>query len=410
MTDNRLIDKLDNDNIPVFNVSEITDEIRNLLEDNYPYLKIKGEISGVTKAKSGHVYLTLKDEKNNISAVIWAGILKDLLIQPKNGDEVICSGRITTFTRYSSNYNLIIDAIAYEGEGQLEKKKEELRKKLEKEGLFDEKYKKKIPFIPNLIGIITSKSGAVRYEMDDTINERFPVKRELYPVSVQGKAAVREIISAIEYFNNRKIKGIKADVLIIARGGGSIEDLWCFNDEEICRAVFNSKIPIISAIGHAPDTTLIDYVADCSAATPTEAAVIVVPIKKELIEKLNKIFKRFNKAISDFLNEKSKNLQLNFSKLKTPYQIYDQKQKEYIQNIKRFENSVKFNVENKKSKLKSLTSQLEIASPRNILKRGYVYVKNLKNDSYLKSINDINGEINIKIGFHDGIIKATTKK
>ena len=188
------------------------------------------------------------------------------------------------------------------------------------------------------------------------------------------------------------------------------EDLWCFNDEEICRAVFNSKIPIISAIGHAPDTTLIDYVADCSAATPTEAAVIVVPIKKELIEKLNKIFKRFNKAISDFLNEKSKNLQLNFSKLKTPYQIYDQKQKEYIQNIKRFENSVKFNVENKKSKLKSLTSQLEIASPRNILKRGYVYVKNLKNDSYLKSINDINGEINIKIGFHDVIIKATTKK
>ncbi len=300
MTDNKLIDELNNDNIPIFNVSELTNEIRDLLENKYPYVKIKGEISGVTQAKSGHVYLKLKDEKNNIKGVIWAGILSNLLIQPKDGDEVICSGRITTYTGFTSEYQLNIESISYEGEGQLLKKKEEIRVKLEKEGLFKGKYKKEIPFIPKMIGVITSKSGAVLHEMEKIINERFSVNRSLYPVTVQGKAAVKEITSAIEFFNNTKIEGIKADVLIIARGGGSIEDLWCFNDEELCRSIFNSKIPIISAIGHEPDTTLVDYVADYRAATPSEAAVKVVPVRKELINKLNKNFERFQKALFNF--------------------------------------------------------------------------------------------------------------
>ena len=410
MTDNRLIDKLDNDNIPVFNVSEITNEIRNLLENKYPYVKIKGEISGVTQAKSGHVYLKLKDEKNNIKGVIWAGILQDLLIQPKDGDEVICSGRITTYTGYTSEYQLNIDSIAYEGEGQLLKKKEELRKKLEKEGLFDDKHKKKLPYIPNLIGIITSKSGAVLHEIEKIIHERFSVNRRLYPVTVQGKAAVGEIVSAIEYFNNTKIEGIKADVLIIARGGGSIEDLWCFNDEELCRSVFDSKIPIISAIGHEPDTTLIDYVADYQAATPSEAAVKVVPVRKELIDKLNKIFERFEKGLFNFLNKKSDNLKQNFSKLPTPHQIFNQKKKEYTQIAKRFGNSIKVFIKSKEDKLENLSGKLEIASPKNILKRGYTYIKNLKNDSYIKSINDITDKTDIKIRFHDGTIEAITKK
>ena len=410
MTDNRLIDKLDNDNIPVFNVSEITNEIRNLLENKYPYVKIKGEISGVTQAKRGHVYLKLKDEKNNIKGVIWAGILQDLLIQPKDGDEVICSGRITTYTGYTSEYQLNIDSIAYEGEGQLLKKKEELRKKLEKEGLFDDKHKKKLPYIPNLIGIITSKSGAVLHEIEKIIHERFSVNRRLYPVTVQGKAAVGEIVSAIEYFNNTKIEGIKADVLIIARGGGSIEDLWCFNDEELCRSVFDSKIPIISAIGHEPDTTLIDYVADYQAATPSEAAVKVVPVRKELIDKLNKIFERFEKGLFNFLNKKSDNLKQNFSKLPTPHQIFNQKKKEYTQIAKRFGNSIKVFIKSKEDKLENLSGKLEIASPKNILKRGYTYIKNLKNDSYIKSINDITDKTDIKIRFHDGTIEAITKK
>tara|TARA_B100000029_G_scaffold476009_1_gene519798 strand:+ start:12941 stop:14176 length:1236 start_codon:yes stop_codon:yes gene_type:complete len=410
MTDNKLIDDLNSDNIPIFNVSEITNEIRDLLENKYPYVKIKGEISGVTQAKSGHVYLKLKDEKNNIKGVIWAGILKDLLIQPKDGDEVICSGRITTYTGYTSEYQLNIESIAYEGEGQLLKKKEEIKVKLEKEGLFDDKYKKEIPFIPKLLGIITSKSGAVLYEMEKIINERFSVNRRLYPVTVQGKAAVREIVSAIKYFNNEKIEGVKADVLIIARGGGSIEDLWCFNDEELCRAVFDSKIPIISAIGHEPDTNLIDFVADRRAATPSEAAVIVVPVRKELKDKLSKTFEIFKRSLSNFFKEKSMNLKQIFNNLLTPGQIYIQQKKEYIQIVKRFNNSVKVSILSKDNELKNFSKVLEVVSPKNILKRGYAYIKDLKRDIYIKSVNDIKDKTNIKIRFHDGTIEAITKK
>ena len=410
MTDNKLIDELNNDNIPIFNVSELTNEIRDLLENKYPYVKIKGEISGVTQAKSGHVYLKLKDEKNNIKGVIWAGILSNLLIQPKDGDEVICSGRITTYTGFTSEYQLNIESISYEGEGQLLKKKEEIRVKLEKEGLFKGKYKKEIPFIPKMIGVITSKSGAVLHEMEKIINERFSVNRSLYPVTVQGKAAVKEITSAIEFFNNTKIEGIKADVLIIARGGGSIEDLWCFNDEELCRSIFNSKIPIISAIGHEPDTTLVDYVADYRAATPSEAAVKVVPVRKELKNKLNKNFEIFQKALFNFFKEKSLNLDHSFNNLPTPNQIYFQKKKEYIQIMKRFNSIAKVFISFKEKELKNLSKLLEVVSPKNILKRGYTYVKDLKNDTYIKSINKIKDKTNIKIRFHDGIIQAITKK
>ncbi|PPR35513.1 MAG: Exodeoxyribonuclease 7 large subunit [Alphaproteobacteria bacterium MarineAlpha6_Bin3] len=406
MTDNKLIDDLNNDNIPIFNVSKITKEIRNLLENKYSYVKIKGEFSKI-KLWNGHIFTSLKEGEEVIDVVIWKNKLAQLEIEPKEGDEVVCSGSISA---KNSKYQLVLDRIAYEGEGQLLKKKEELKKKLQKEGLFEDKHKKKLPYIPNLIGIITSKSGSVLHEMEKIINERFSVNRILYPVTVQGKILVKEIISAIEYFNNSRIKGVKADVLIIARGGGSIEDLWYFNDEDLCRAVFNSKIPIISAIGHEPDTNLIDYVADHRAATPSEAAVIVVPDRKELVDKLNKIFERFQKALLNFFKEKSVNIEQNFNKLRTPQQVYIQKKKESAQIMKRYKNVAKIFISSKEEKLKNLSKLLEIVSPDNILKRGYTYIKDSKSDTYIKNAIDIKSKLNIKIKFHDGTVEAITKK
>ena len=410
MTDNKLIDRLDNDNIPVFSVSEITSEITNLLEDRYSYVKIKGEISGETGDRYPEIYFKLKDEKNVISAIIKRNKIPLLKLLPKDGLEVVCTGKITAYTKRDSNFQIDIDSISLEGEGQLLKMKEELRKKLEKEGLFDIKHKKEIPFIPSTIGIITSSSGAVIHEMEKIISERFSVPRKLYSVAVQGKAAVNEIVSAIKYFNSTKIESTKADVLIIARGGGSIEDLWCFNDEDLVRSVFDSKIPIISAIGHEPDTNLIDFVADIRAATPTEAAEIVVPDRKELLLKLEKCFKNFENGHIRFYNNKKDILEKNFNQLKKPDQLLNLKKEIFFKIKERFFNAEKNFQHSKKDRLKNIIGKFNIGSHQNTLKRGYTYIKNLKNDLFVKNAKEIKDKTNIKITFHDGIIKAITKK
>ena len=322
MADNKLIDKLDNDNIPVFSVSEITSEITGLLEAKYSYVKIKGEISGETGNKYPEIYFTLKDEENVISAIIKRNKIPHLKFLPEDGLEVICTGKITAYTKRDSKFQIDVDSISVQGEGQLLKMKEELRKKIEIEGLFDTKYKKDIPFIPNKIGIITSPSGSVIKDMQRIIFERFSVPIELYKATVQGKKAVKDIIEGIKYFNNQS-SILKTDVLIIARGGGSIEDLWCFNNEDLVRSVFNSKIPIISAIGHEPDINIIDYVADISLATPSHAAKKVVPERKELLLRVKNIFKSFENNYSNFFLSKIKNLDYCFSKLQKPDALYN---------------------------------------------------------------------------------------
>ena len=218
--------------------------------------------------------------------------------------------------------------------------KEELRKKLEIEGLFDTKYKKDIPFIPNKIGIITSPSGSVIKDMQRIIFERFSVPIELYKATVQGEKAVRDIIKGIQYFNNQS-NNLRPDVLIIARGGGSIEDLWCFNNEDLVRSVFNSKIPIISAIGHEPDINIIDYVADISLATPSHAAKKVVPEREELILVLKKIFKNFENNYSNFFLNKTKNLDYCFSKLRKPDNLFNLKKDSFSKIEIKFNNSEK---------------------------------------------------------------------
>ena len=352
MTDNKLIDKLENNNIPVFNVSEITKEITNLLEDKYSYVKIKGEISGETGNKYPEIYFTLKDDENVISAIIKRNKIPNLKLFPKDGLEVICTGKITAYTKRDSKFQIDVDSISVEGEGQLLKLKEELRKKLEIEGLFDIKHKKEIPFIPNRIGIITSPSGAVIKDMQRIIFERFSVPIELYPVTVQGGKAVKDIMGAIKYFNDQ-LNSMKTDVLIIARGGGSIEDLWCFNNEDLVRSVFNSKIPIISAIGHEPDINIIDYVADISLATPSHAAKKVVPERGELLLRVKNIFKSFENNYSHFFTNKIKNLDYYFSKLQKPDVLFNFKKESFFKNKVKFFNSEKKFFQLLNDKLKS---------------------------------------------------------
>ena len=409
MGDNKLIDKLDNDNIPVFSVSEITNEITNLLEVKYSYVKIQGEISGETGNKYPEIYFTLKDEENVISAIIKRNKIPYLKLLPEDGLEVICTGKITTYTKRDSKFQIDVDSISVKGEGQLFKMKEELRKKLEIEGLFDTKYKKEIPFIPNKIGIITSPSGSVIRDMERIIFERFSVPIELYKATVQGEKAVKDVVEGIKYFNNQSIN-LKADVLIIARGGGSIEDLWCFNNEKLARAVFNSKIPIISAIGHEPDINIIDYVADLSLATPSHAAKKVVPERKELLLRVKNIFKGFENNYTNFFLSKIKNLDYCFSKLQKPDTLFNFKTDSFFKLKIKFINSEKkfFNLLDEK--LKSIVGKFDIGSHQNTLKRGYAYVKNLKNNLFIKSVKDIKDETSFKITFHDGSIKAISKK
>ena len=409
MTDNKLIDKLDNDNIPVFSESDITQEITGLLETKYSYVKIKGEISGETGNKYPEIYFTLKDNENVISAIIKRNKISNLKFLPEDGLEVICTGKITAYTKRDSKFQIDVDSISVEGEGQLLRMKEELRRKLEDEGLFDVKYKKDIPFIPKKIGIITSPSGSVIKDMQRIIFEKFSVPIELYGATVQGEKAIKEIKDGIEYFNIRTTN-LKPDVLIIARGGGSIEDLWCFNNEQLVRSVFKSEIPIISAIGHEPDINLIDYVADISLATPSHAAKKVVPEREELLLRLKNISDNFINNCSNIFLLKNKNLDLVFNKLKTPNDLFSTAKENLLKIRNKFINSEKFFFDLLRNRLKSEVGKLEIGSHQNTLKRGYTYIKDLKNNLFIKSAKNIKENANLKISFYDGNIKAIAKK
>jgi len=409
MSDNKLIDNLENDNIPVFNVTEITTEITNLLETKYSYIKVKGEISGETGNKYPEIYFSLKDNDNVISAIIKRNKVSFLKLLPKDGLEVICTGKITAYTKRDSKFQIDVDHISVEGEGQLLKIKEELRKKLEKKGWFDSKYKKNLPYIPDNIGIITSPTGSVIKDMQQIIFERFSRKTLLYPVAVQGDKAVEEIVNAVKSFNNQNNLN-KPDVIIIARGGGSIEDLWCFNDEKIIKAVYESNIPIISAIGHEPDINLIDYVADISAVTPSHAAKLVVPERKELVQNLNKQFARFNKNIEFFFNNKIQTVSSAFSSMPKTNVIFSFKKENFNKINKKFKNSDLKLFKVLEDKLHYIISKFNIGSHINTLKRGYTFIRNIKNKSFITASRNIKSSQDISITFYDGTIKAITKE
>ncbi|MCQ2741292.1 MAG: exodeoxyribonuclease VII large subunit, partial [Alphaproteobacteria bacterium] len=293
-----------------FTVSEISYEIKHFVETTFSKVRIKGEIFGAKKADSGHWYLTLKDDNAALSAVIWRGIAATLSFKPEDGLEVIATGKITTFAGKSS-YQLSIESLEIAGTGALLKLLEERKKAFAEEGLFDATHKKPIPFLPETIGVVTSASGAVIRDIIHRVRDRFPSHILLIPTPVQGEGAAEKIATAIRDFNRLdKISNLKKPgVLIVARGGGSLEDLWPFNEECVIRAVYNSEIPVISAVGHETDTMLIDYVADKRAPTPTGAAEFAVPVKTDLQTRINTLTSRLQNGELRYFGEK-KNLLL----------------------------------------------------------------------------------------------------
>ena len=272
-------------NAAEYTVSEIAQAVRRTVEENFDYVRVRGEISGYRgQHSSGHAYFTLKDADASIDAVVWRGSFARLAFKPEEGLEIIASGRLTTFPR-SSKYQIVIENIEPAGAGALMALVEERRKKLAAEGLFAKERKRPLPYLPRVIGVVTSPTGAVIRDILHRLEDRFPTHVVVWPVRVQGDTCAPEVAAAIAGFNALPEDGpiARPDLLIVARGGGSIEDLWGFNEEMVVRAVAASRIPIISAVGHETDTTLIDYAADMRAPTPTAAAEAAVPVRSELI-------------------------------------------------------------------------------------------------------------------------------
>ncbi len=301
-------------NIPEYSVSELSRSIKSSLESKFNRVRVKGEISGLTKANSGHVYFSLKDEDALLSSIIWRSRASVLEVLPEEGLEVIALGKISTYMP-RSNYNFIIENIKFAGEGALLKAVEERKKKLKALGYFELSKKKEIPFIPKTIGIITSPTGAVIEDMKKKIKERYPSNILLWPVAVQGPKSEHDIQKAIKGFNIMKRK---PDVIILARGGGSLEDLIAFNSEEVAKAIFDSNIPLISAVGHETDFSISDLVADIRASTPTAAADLVVPERIELIKKVETTCNFLKKNIENSLNIKHYSLDNICNKLLDP--------------------------------------------------------------------------------------------
>ena len=322
-------------NIPEYQVSQFNRLFRDVIETNFNYVRIKGEISEIKRATRGQLYLTLKDDESILSGVIWDNKKRNLQFNPESGMEVVVTGKITTWSKFKTTYQIDIDKVELAGEGALLKLIEDRKKRLKDKGIFDTVHKCTLPFLPNKIGVITSPTGSVIHDIINRIQDRFPTNIDVWPVAVQGPDASETIIAAIKGFNSDIFQD-KPDVIIIARGGGSAEDLMAFNDEKLAQVVFESTIPIISAIGHETDTTIIDYVSDFRASTPTAAAEKVVPVRIDLDRIIDNLSQRLSYCIQNDFTKYNDQL-INLSKfLKEPnlvITIFKERLKATVENL-----------------------------------------------------------------------------
>lgn len=315
-------------NAPVASVSELSASLKRLVEGEFSRVRVRGEISGFKRAGSGHLYMALKDDSAVLDAVCWRGTAGRLAVNPEDGLEVIATGKLTTYAG-RSKYQIVIESLEIAGEGALLKLLEERRRKLAEEGLFDDDRKQPLPFLPKTIGVVTSPTGAVIRDILHRLQDRFPRHVIVWPVRVQGDTAASEVTKAIEGFNALPAGGPaggdvpRPDLLIVARGGGSIEDLWPFNEENVVRAAAASDIPLISAVGHETDTTLIDYASDRRAPTPTAAAEIAVPVRGELVAQVLDDGRRLVSALGRLLEENRLRVQSAGRGLPDPQSVLD---------------------------------------------------------------------------------------
>ena len=389
-----------------YTVSEISAEIKRLVENSFAYVRVKGEIFGAKRADSGHWYLSLKDENSLLSAVCWRGVANNLPVKIEDGVEVVATGKITTFNGRSS-YQLVIEHLEIAGVGALLKLLEERKQKFLAEGLFDSSHKQKIPYLPKTIGVVTSPTGAVIRDIIHRITDRFPCRIIVWPTAVQGEGSAEKIAQAINGFNSlSEQSGLRPDVLIVARGGGSLEDLWPFNDELVVRAVYNSQIPLISAVGHETDTMLIDYAADVRAPTPTGAAEFAVPVKNELFNSLINMDLRMKTSVYRYFSERKQRLQDIKRGIPSLDQIVMESRQKLDERAERLKLSFLNLVKDKKNQvmlcnfrsqliqnlvktkadaLQNLGLRMESVSVESVLKRGFSWVKDNKNKTVYNS-------------------------
>lgn len=312
----------DKTNATEFTVSEISYAVKSSIEDQFGYVRVRGELGRVSRPASGHIYLDLKDEKAVLNGVIWRGAAAKMSVRPEQGLEVIATGKLTTFPG-QSKYQMVIDRMEPAGAGALMALLEERKKKLAAEGLFAQERKKPIPYLPRVIGVVTSPTGAVIRDILHRVRDRFPVHVLVWPVRVQGETCADEVAAGVCGFNALADRGTipRPDLLIVARGGGSLEDLWGFNEEAPVRAVAESQIPVISAVGHETDVTLIDYVADLRAPTPTGAAEMALPVRSELVATLGDLHLRQSGAVMRMMDRRRSDLRSAARALPQPRDI-----------------------------------------------------------------------------------------
>lgn len=387
-------------------VSQINEYIKSLIDEEMILqdVYIQGEISNFKNHSSGHLYFTLKDENSEIKAVMFKSYAYKVKFRIENGMKVIVHARISVYAQ-AGNYQLYVDSIQPDGMGALHLAYEQLKKKLYNEGLFDVEHKLTLPKYPREIGVITSPTGAAVRDIINVATRRFPyAKIILYPCLVQGEDAPRDLIRAIEFFNNRML----VDVIIIGRGGGSIEDLWAFNDEGLARALYKSHIPTISGVGHETDFTICDFVADVRAATPSAAAEIATPHTLEIIDLFNGFNHRALKSIK-YKIEQSRLRLLNIKEssiFRNPEKMFDTPKIKLDTYNDKILSLINLILNNSRAKFLQLSGKLASLNPMSVLSRGYGAIKD-KHNNIIKSINSVNLGDTINVMLSDGCVVAT---
>lgn len=409
----------------VYSVSEITRLIKQELELHFPEIWVLGEISGFTRAHSGHLYFTLKDESSQISAVMWRSSVDKVPFELKNGLEVVCKGRINVYEP-RGQYQLQVERIEPKGKGALQLAFEQLKEKLNKEGLFDPKWKKKLPLLPKKVGVVTSPKGAAVVDIIRTLERRFArLHLLLYPVKVQGEGAAEEIVEGLDYFSARR----DIDVIVVGRGGGSIEDLWAFNEESVARAIFQCPIPVISAVGHEVDFTVADFVADIRASTPTAAAEMVIEKEDMFVERIGNLEKsiinRMQYAPQEWKNQvlglihhrafqnfkvKLMSLSRSLDDLEMQARDYLRRKRQKISEYRsrtqlleeRMSSILRGEIQVLKGKWERLCAEMHNLSPLNILKKGYTLCWKERGKKLVRRIEEVKKGEDMTVSFYRG--------
>jgi exodeoxyribonuclease VII large subunit len=413
----------------IFTVSEITSQLKAELERIFPKIWVEGEIADFTRAHSGHLYFTLKDEKSALNCVMWRSSASRIPFEVESGMQVVCKGQISVYEQ-RGQYQLYVEGIEPKGKGALQLAFEQLMEKLKKEGLFDPGLKKKIPLLPKKVGIVTSPRGAAIIDIIKTLERRFAHLHILiYPAKVQGEGAGDEIVEGLNYLGSRS----DLDVIIIGRGGGSLEDLWAFNEEKVARAIFRCPVPIISAVGHEIDFTIADFVADIRASTPSVAAEMVIEKEQALLERIENLEKRVSHHIRFSLQEKKhlvtnlihhqafQNFKVRLFNLIQQVDEFETRSISVIQKLiqsilqsksrvdlaqEKMSSALKRMLQNLQGKWELLTAELDNLSPLNILKKGYTLCWKNAGPELVQKVDDVQEGDEVTVSFFKGEFRA----